>query len=185
MTISNALQFMYGALGGAIQGKTNLQKKMYFLGIVLGEDFGFEPHYYGPYSARVAAANRELKALGFLSESKASVGNVGASGFEIARHDFQLTTDGMAVLEEKKKRMKTDWERVREAVKRIERAGELNYMELSIAAKSYFLLNHQGKPAGADEIAALAKKFGWTITEQEVAKAVQFLSDLELATMTA
>lgn len=176
---------MYGALDGSIQGKTNLQKKMYFLSILLGEDFGFGPHYYGPYSARVAAANQEMKALAFLSESKASAGNVESSGFEIARHDFQLTADGWTVLEEKKGRMKADWERVQAAVGRIQEAGQLSYMELSIAAKSFFILRDQGRPTSPEEIVALANNFGWSFTAQDVEKAVQFLSGLNLATMTA
>ena len=65
------------------------------------------------------------------------------------------------------------------------RAGEVKYMELSIAAKAYFFLGQHGKDAKPDELVRLANRFGWTITEKEVDKAVQFLSDLELATMTA
>jgi uncharacterized protein YwgA len=183
--ITDALLFTYGALGGAIQGKTNLQKKLYFMSIILHEDFGYGPHYYGPYSARVAEANQELKAIGFVSESKASGGSLSASGFEIARHDFQLTPDGKTVLDDKKSRLNAEWEMVQKAIERISAAGNLNYVELSIAAKSYFLLDQQGKPARADEIAELAKKFGWTITQEEVSKAVSFLTDLELAAMTA
>src|SRR5258708_40100301 len=119
MTVSDALLFAYEALGGSIQGKTNLQKKMYFLGIMLKEDFGYGPHYYGPYSASVAAANQELKSLGYLSETKASAGGVNALGFEVARHDFSLTVDGRDVLQQKKKRMREDWERLERAANRL------------------------------------------------------------------
>ena len=187
MTITDAILFTYDAMGGTIQGKTNLQKKkkMYFLGIVLHEDFGYRPHYYGPYSARIAAANQEVKALGYLSESKAAAGTADASGFEIARHDFRLTPDARAVLAEKKRRLGPDWERVEKAVSRLNGAGTLNYMELSIAAKAYFLPDQQGKPAGVDELVRLAHQFGWTVTEDELEKAVRFLGGLELATMAA
>ncbi len=185
MTVSDALLFAYEALGGSIQGKTNLQKKMYFLGIMLNEDFGYGPHYYGPYSASVAAANQELKSLGYLSETKISAGSVNAFGFEMARHDFSLTTDGRSVLKQKKTRLYLDWERIEKAAHRLTEAGSLNYIEISIAAKAYFLLEQQGKPAGADELVSLANKFGWTITEAEVDKAVKFLTGLELAAMVA
>jgi hypothetical protein len=47
MNVSDALLFAYDALGGAIRGKTTLQKKIYFLGIMLNEDFGYGAHYYG------------------------------------------------------------------------------------------------------------------------------------------
>ena len=185
MNVSDALLFAYDALGGAIRGKTTLQKKMYFLGIMLHEDFGYGPHYYGPYSASVAAANQELKSLGYLSETKASAGGVNALGFEVARHDFSLTTDGSDVLEQKKTRMRQDWERLERAAKRLENAGSLNYMEISIAAKAYFLLEQEGKPANPEELAKLANNFGWTITSGEVEKAAEFLAGLQLATMVA
>jgi hypothetical protein len=58
-------------------------------------------------------------------------------------------------------------------------------MEISIAAKAYFLLRQKGKPASAEELANLANKFGWTITAAEVKKATEFLTELELATMVA
>lgn len=185
MTVRDALLLTYDALGGSIRGKTNLQKKMYFLGIMLREDFGYGPHYYGPYSASVAAANQELKTLGYLSETKASAGAVNTSGFEVARHDFSLTPDAYSVLALKKMRLQSDWERLERAVHRLTQAGDLSYMELSIAAKAYFLLDQQGKPADAEDLVRLAHQFGWTITEDDVSKAVQFLAALELATMVA
>src|ERR1039457_4474036 len=120
MNVSDALLFAYDAFGGAIRGKTTLQKKMYFLGIMLHEDFGYGPHYYGPYSASVAAANQELKSLGYLSEAKASVGSVNTLGFEVARHDFSLTDDGRDILQLKKTRMREDWQRLELAANRLE-----------------------------------------------------------------
>jgi uncharacterized protein YwgA len=180
MMINDALLFTYDAAGGSIQGKTNLQKKMYFVAVMLGKDFGYGAHYYGPYSATVAAANQELKSLGYLSESTASAGSYNASGFEIARHDFQLTADGRSVLDAKKTRLPEDWIRVEKAVKRLSQAGDLNYMELSIAAKAYFLLK-QATKASDSKLVKQATKFGWTVTEDEIRKAVEFLIALELA----
>ena len=103
MTINDALLFTYDAAGGGIQGKTNLQKRMFFVAVMLGEDFGYGAHYYGPYSATVAAANQELKSLGYLSESTASAGSYNASGFEIAGEDHHFkpataTVDGQSIL---------------------------------------------------------------------------------------
>lgn len=149
---------------------------------MLQEDFGYGPHYFGPYSSGVAAANQQLKALGYVSESKAA-GSTDRSGFEIVRHDFRLTPDAQEVIAAKKKGLREDWERVERAVHRLNQAGNLNYMELSIAAKAYFLLDRRGKPAGADDLVRLAHQFGWTVTEQEVEKAVEFLGALELATV--
>jgi hypothetical protein len=126
---------------------------------MLGEDFGYGPHYYGPYSARVAAANQELKTLGYLSETKAVGKAADALGFPIARHDFRLTPDGQTVIAEKKRRLQDEWERVKSAVLRLMDAGQLNYMEISIAAKAYFLLDQRGQAAGAEEIVRAVRDY--------------------------
>ena len=34
-----------------LQGRTILQKKLYFLSVLKEIDLGFGPHYYGPYSS--------------------------------------------------------------------------------------------------------------------------------------
>ena len=33
-----------------VRGKTLLFKKLYFVSVITGEDFGFSPYFYGPYS---------------------------------------------------------------------------------------------------------------------------------------
>ncbi|MEA3435270.1 MAG: hypothetical protein U9R43_02320 [Thermodesulfobacteriota bacterium] len=63
---------------GGISGRTALQKKVYFLGVMLEEDHGFSPHFYGHYSAQVADANSELKALNYLREEVNVYGSPGS-----------------------------------------------------------------------------------------------------------
>lgn len=181
MDTADVLLLAYEAFGGEVQGKTKLQKKLYFLGIMMGQDFGFGPHYYGPYSAEVASANSMLKSMGYLSESVASAGSYNAEGFEIARHDFRLTEDGRAVACQKRKRFPSEWERIERAAGTLSAAGDLNYMEISIAAKAYFLLDQKGEPARVDEVVRMARQFGWSVTEDDIIKAVGFLEQLKLA----
>ncbi len=38
-----------------IDGRTLLQKKLYFLGVLCKEEFGDEAYFYGPYSSEVSA----------------------------------------------------------------------------------------------------------------------------------
>ncbi len=88
----NAYDFVHLTLfayNGELQGRTKLQKTVYFLGVFTEslDDLGYRPHYYGPYSAAVADAVSRLKALGFVMEYTLGSGAVGAGGFEIARHD--------------------------------------------------------------------------------------------------
>ena len=91
------------AVGGEIQGRTKLQKTIYFLGILSGTlpKLGYRPHFYGPYSDAIAAAVNRLKSLGFITENTVGIGAMGSSGFEIARHDFRLTEEGKLIAQKK------------------------------------------------------------------------------------
>jgi uncharacterized protein len=166
----------YGAFGGEISGKTNLQKKVYFLGVGLGResDLGYRPHYYGPYSAEVAEANSELRSMGYLSERSTNWGSDNR-GFEIARYDCALTEDGIRLFEKKKQEYPELWERLAGFAEVMKAAGELNYWELSIAAKAYFILKSAGAQTGPEEIQKAALKLGWEVRKEEIRKACEFL----------
>jgi len=175
MRTRDLLILAYDAFGGEIRGKTTLQKRIYFLGEALGYELGYEAHYYGPYSSEVANANAELKSLGYLDESISTWGNITPQGFEIIRYDYNLTGDGQSFAERKKKVHSEQWGRIREVAKTIQEAGEVNYMELSIAAKAYFILKRQGGSANLTTIEKIARRFGWSISSDELRKAVLFL----------
>ena len=46
MSIKDALLATIGSKECGIRGRTLLQKRMYFLAVLVGEDFLFSPHYY-------------------------------------------------------------------------------------------------------------------------------------------
>jgi hypothetical protein len=54
-------------------------------------------------------------------------------------------------------------------------------MELSIAAKAYYILRKQEKRMSTNELLLEAKKFNWNISEQSLARAVEFLKHVGLA----
>ena len=173
----------YMAFGGSIRGQTMLQKRMYFLSVMLGVDLGYGPHYYGPYSASVAAANADLKGLGYLNE-RSSPWGFDHRGFEMARCDYELSEAGQRVAE-RKSRVESDlWRRIENAASVINAAGDLDYMELSVAAKAYFGLTQLKGKATIDEIAALLPKFGWSVTKDDVSKATTFLQRANLVTQS-
>lgn len=181
MDTRDVLLLAYDAFGGEIRGKTNLQKKLYFLSIMLGVDLGYGPHYYGPYSADIASINTSLKVLGYLNESVLSTGGYGSEGFEIARHDFKLTEDGGSAVEVKKQKYPEFSSKIKSAAQRLSTAGELSYVELSIAAKAYFLLDQKAAPAKTGDLVDLARRFGWSVTEADIGRAISFLERLGLA----
>jgi uncharacterized protein YwgA len=172
--IRDVVLLAYKAFDGTIRGKTLLQKRVYFLSIFLRFDLGYEAHYYGPYSEGVATANAELKSMGFLSESATGWG-VDRRGFEMARYDFALTDAGSRLAEKKALLNQELWERVAKAANVVKDAGNLDYMELSIAAKAYYVLMHLKRKATLNDISEMPPKFGWSVNKEELTNATRFL----------
>lgn len=175
----------FKAFGGKLQGKTAIQKKLYFLGFLTGmsEHLGYLAHYYGPYSAEVSDAIGEMKSLGFLEESVAGFG-FNRTGFEVCRYDYKLKPDGQHIANRKAKEYSDDWEKIQSTAKLIQEASkQVDYMELSIAAKAFYLLTERGGEASDKDIVKLAPSFGWSIKPAEIQKAYKFLEKLKLVTI--
>lgn len=172
--VRDVVLLAYKAFDGNMRGKTLLQKRVYFLSIILKVDLGYEAHYYGPYSAEVATANAELKSLGFISESVTGWG-IDRRGFELARYDYKLSDAGSRITQKKVVEHSELWEQIEGAVDIVKKAGDLDYMELSIAAKAYFILRKLGRKATIDEIEAMLPNFGWSVSRGELEKATEFL----------
>ena len=173
------------AMGGEIRGKTKLQKTVYFLGLMTGQldDLGYRAHFYGPYSDEVADAANRLKAVGFIDQSAAGAGSVDRFGFEVSRTDFALIEDGKEIAEAKIAVLPNFWKKLHRAAGVLREAGDLDYMKLSIAAKTYFMLGKKKGKATMAELAELAKQFGWKVTTEQVKDAAQYLNKLDLVTL--
>lgn len=170
------------ALGGTVRGRTKLQKTIYFLGLLTGnlEDLGYRPHYYGPYSDSVADAVNRMKSLGFVQEAALGTGALSASGFEIARHDFALTNEGRRVARNKANQNPPAWTKIESAVELFSAAGDLDYMEMSVAAKTIYMLSKKEKPATPLELSESAKALGWNPSPAEITRSIGFLEKLDL-----
>ena len=186
MKIRDLVVLAYGAFGGTISGKTSLQKRVYFLGVGLGKEskLGYRAHYYGPYSAAVAEANSELKSLGYLSECANSWGS-DQRGFEFVRYDYGLTEEGRRLCKRKKNEHPKLYREIKRLADAITSAGDVNYWELSIAAKTYFILKNHGRTATFREIQETAQGLGWDVTERELEKAADFLAKMDLIELVA
>ena len=177
----DVLVLAYKAFDGDMRGKTLLQKRVYFLSVMLGIDMGYEAHYYGPYSEKVATLNSELKSLGYVSESSSAWG-YDQRGFEMARHDFKLTELGARLADRKTAAQSQLWIQIEKAAQVVRKAGDLDYMELSIAAKAYYVLNKLNGKATLEDIAGMLPKFGWSVKKEELEKATDFLAKTDLIT---
>jgi hypothetical protein len=158
-----------------------LQKRAFFVTELVGEDFGlkFDAHYYGPFSSTVEGTATQLKNLGFLQESSTGFGIL-SDGFEVRRYDYTLTDDGKFLV--KSLRETPEYGKIRDATRRILAAGDPNYMELSIAAKAYFLLKKKaGTEMSVAELVKEAEKYSWNISPQSVSRAIAFLTSIDLA----
>jgi len=58
-------------------------------------------------------------------------------------------------------------------------------MDLSIAAKAYFILKKNQQPMAPKQIAAEAKNFSWQVENPQIQSAVRFLERLGMVTTTA
>ncbi len=167
--------------GGRLRGRTLLQKLCYFASVMAGLDLGFRAHYYGPYSPVIEQGVGELKSLGFVSEAALAFGAAQNADFgEVRRFDYRLTPDGEAVVADLKKRLPEECDSLAEIVLQIKGAGDPNYRELLLAAKTYFILKRQGKPATFAELESEARSFSWQLSQESVRKAVDFLAALGL-----
>lgn len=177
----NTSQFVLSLIhaSGGVRGRTLLQKRGYFVSLLAGlaSELGYQAHYYGPYSAVLDGTLTEMKNLGFVEEGTTGFGIV-SGGFEMRRYDYSLTEDGEKVL---KPFLDTkEYALVADAVHKIRDAGDPDYMELSIAAKAYFILRKQNKGMTSAEMLKEAEKFNWNIPEQSFGRAASFLSTLGL-----
>ncbi len=170
------------AYGGKVEGKTKLQKLIYFAGVMTRklDLLGYVPHYYGPYSATVEDAVGQLCSLGLLERRAFRYGPGDRRGFEQVRYDYRLTEAGKQLAGHKAGRLPNTAESLRTAVEGIRQAGDASYMGLSYAAKAFFLLRQEGGTATADQIRARAREFGWDVRDEDVNTAVDFLRALKL-----
>jgi len=162
--------------GGTISGRTLLQKRLYFVSHLAGLEVSFRPHYYGPYSQELEDAVALNRARGFLEETETGLGYASGSGFEIRRYDYKLTEDGRKMVNLIKAQSSDVSCQVTDAINRLNEAGDSgSYLELALAAKTYFIISSGGKRLTPDEISKQAKAFGWKVKPEVIQKAVGLL----------
>ena len=164
-----------------IVGRTLLQKKLYFASVLVGEDLGFRPHYYGPYSAEVADAIDSLVANRFLAETTETFPGDESVFGEWRRHTYRLTQDGNALLDVVSET--DEGQELREALGKVNSHPMANdFNLLSIAAKVHILLREKS-PATVSEIMLKAAGYGWQLSAGDIRAVAQYLVQLGLATI--
>ncbi len=170
---------------GRQNGRTYLQKMCYFVGQILGLDLGYRAHHYGPYSDRVSAEISFLVANGYAFESAKRFGMADGQGWEITRRDYELTERGKEGVRWLDAKYGDEAEQVRSAIARVRQSGDLNYVGLSFAAKTYWILSQEDVPMTPERIRDKAKNLRWEVETKDIASAAEFLQRLNLATAAA
>lgn len=174
------------AAGGHVQGKTKLQKLVYFVAVLTDtiDELGYRAHFYGPYSDEVADAVGQLRAIGAVDQNVTDWG-LDRAGFEVRRHDFRLNEAGERFAGTVARRRSDLWQKVQSAFRVYQSAGDRDYMALSIAAKAYFLLGQKKGVSSIPDLAKLAPRFGWSVTPEQLKDAAKYLQKLNLVEATA
>ena len=175
MSIKDALLAAIGSEEDGIQGRTLLQKKMYFLSVLIKENFRFTPYYYGPYSSMVADRLGALKEAAFVSEHPERYDASGPFG-ELRRFDYRLTPAGKQVVDRNSEDLKVYTEALEEINDHpIAKDTRL----LSVAAKVHFIVSEHGR-ATVEKVQQRAKELGWKVSTAEIDQVVNYLKHLDL-----
>ena len=180
VSLRHAVLYSVDELGGRANGKTYIQKLCFFVGKLTGQPFGFRAHYYGPYSDQVSAELGFLTSSGYLLESRSGSGSAGVGGWEIARYNYRMTDAGMQAVKWLDEKYTAESTQIRDAIRRVLGAGDLNYVGLSFAAKTIWIIEHKNSPMTIDGIKDAARQFKWNVSGDDVSKASEFLQKLDL-----
>lgn len=163
--------------GQEIRGRTLLQKRVYFLGELTGEEYDFHPHYFGPYSPVVMDALGSLVGAGFVDETvKPLQGPPGRFG-ERRVFKYSLTPDGKQVVEARKDELA----RFDGPISKITGHPIANNPELlSIAAKVHYIVG-ESRVASVEAIRTRASELDWKVAPQEINQVLAYLEHLGLA----
>lgn len=169
------------ALDKTISGRTMLQKLCYILSLILKEDFRFQAHFYGPYSLHVEQALSQLIGLKFIKEDTIPWG-ASSNGFELIKYEYSVTDEGEYMIKHLFQLYnKTGiYEKIQEFVKQFKAIGSVDYLQLSVASKTHFVLRNGGRHMKQKEVIDKAKKLGWDISEDDIKIAVKILRGFKL-----
>lgn len=184
MNLTTAILSVLIADEGRIAGRTLLQKKVYFLGVLSRDDPGFAPHLYGPYMPTVSATLDALVGAGILREQDVLVAE-GPLG-EIVRRDYgwassdieRSVSDDLRSKEPDARR----YDQLLRAINDHEVASSVRL--LSAAAKVHFVLSQSGTLMRRD-IQANARQLGWELTPDEIESVLGYLKHLKLVKVSS
>jgi len=168
------------ASGGALEGRTRLQKMAYFVSRKLSIPAGFEPHYYGPYSRLISAETDGAVSRSILHEERKDLGASRSAGdFKRVLYKYSLSPRGRTYLKALKSLDHNGFGQLAEIVTRIRGTGA-DYRQLSCAAKIDYLLRRAGGKTTRSRAKTEARQLGWRLSDADIEAAIFILEKLEI-----
>lgn len=150
-----------------LQGRTLLQKAIYFLNEMLDLGIGYRPHYFGPFSEDVATTTASLVARGALREIVECLPTMDDQ-FDACRYTYQLTELGDLMLkQEPHPGMETACTEILGVTR--------DYTELAAAAKLHHIVVSHGDGLRYEIIMSEARELGWKLDRVQVENAARLL----------
>lgn len=162
-----------------LRGRTLLQKKVYFLSVLMDVDLGFSPHYYGPYSSYVASHLDSLVNCGLLKEVTESFSDEQNVFGERRRHTYSIPDNIEPVWEDIQQDIqgKPKFDEWQNAINRInEQPISKHFNKLSIAAKVHYIVSWEGNGTlTLTQVQQIAKEYGWNVKAEDIESVLSFL----------
>ncbi len=163
-------------------GRTLLQKKIFFMGELLRKPIHFFPHYYGPYSREVANSVDSLVSADIIKESIESIPTYQTRWGESTRYIYQVI-DKNEIESFLAEKLGHELSKINKNLSRLNSVpGSDDYKSLSIAAKVLQILKEK-KRVRVKDFSIEAKKLGWELTNSDIKKAINFLTELKLLSL--
>jgi uncharacterized protein YwgA len=180
LSVNDVVLLIVDAAGGAVEGRTAVQKLAYFAGIALQRDLGHHAHYYGPYSRAVESALISESFSGDLEESVTSFQS--SSGPDIRKYHYKLTEQGRETVAELRLRNAHSCSAIDAVVEDLQRlVPGLSQHPLSLAAKVDYIASNTASEPLVGDIPQLAREHGWPVSPEDVQLAADILVGLKRA----
>ncbi len=165
-----------------VEGRTLLQKVIYFLNEKLNLGIPFIPYYYGPYSEKITNALEELKSVGMIEEriENYSSDMPWICAFEPRLYKYTLKEFGLKFAEVIEGKYEEEAKKIEKTIKEIRSTFKRNVKLLSVAGKMLTILKLKNKPMHPKNILEEAKALNWDISEQEAKEAIDSLKKIKL-----
>lgn len=168
-------------LGGRINSKTELQKEIYFLSILIKKELSYRAHLYGPYSNDVENGLDELLGAGFINESCNIYAVKEENGTAFKKYVYCITNSGDNMAKTLIKGNPEEYEKIKIFAEKLNTIKQLNYNNLSLAAKTYYILTNEGgrERMSIEKFRDKANKLKWEISRDDLDTAVDILKKLD------